>query len=50
MSQRPLVLNRAILVNCGKLLFLAGWGLALGACMNDASAQGIVTQAALIAL
>lgn len=31
--------NRGVWVSSGKLLFLAGWGLALGACMNDANAQ-----------
>lgn len=31
--------SRGVLVSSGKLLFLAGWGLALGACMNDANAQ-----------
>ena len=31
--------SRGVLVNSGKLLFLAGWGLALGACMNDANAH-----------
>ncbi|HEY7772582.1 MAG TPA: hypothetical protein VIC26_05350 [Marinagarivorans sp.] len=31
--------NRGILKSTGKLVFLAGWGLALGACMNEANAQ-----------
>lgn len=31
--------NRSVLISAGKLVFLAGWGLALGACMNEANAQ-----------
>ncbi|WP_156312395.1 hypothetical protein [Marinagarivorans algicola] len=57
MKKRPLVLNtgvnialnRTLLVNCGKLLFLAGWGLALGACMNDANAQGFALHIGFLA-
>lgn len=36
------LLNKTVLISCGKLLFLAAWGLALGACMNDANAQELV--------
>lgn len=36
-------------INCGKLLFLAGWGLALGACMNEASTQELVSHTHFIA-
>ncbi len=57
MKKRPLVLNtgvsialnRALLGNCAKLLFLAGWGLALGACMNDANAQELVVHMGFLA-
>lgn len=41
-------MNRSFWINVGKLIFLAGWGLALGACMNDASAGELAAMARAI--
>lgn len=41
-------LSRSAFINSAKLLFLACWGLALGACMNDAGAQELVFNAGFL--